>query len=76
MEEWRFEESLAITKERRPDLYEKFVMENPEIMEARRKRIERMKRLEERRRKREQQKEQQKEEQQKGVPESANDRVF
>ena len=76
VEEWRFEESLAITKERRPDLYEKFVMENPEIMEARRKRIERMKRLEERRRKREQQKEQQKEEQQKGVPESANDRVF
>ena len=81
VEEWRFEESLAITRERRPDLYEKFVMENPEIMEARRKRIERMKRLEERRRKREQQKEQQKEEQQKeeqqkGVPESANDRVF
>lgn len=62
VEEWRFEESLAITKKRRPDLYEKFVRENPEIMEARRKRIERMKRLEERRRRREKQKEQLQEE--------------
>ena len=50
VDEWRFEQSLAITKERRPDLYEKFVRDNPEIMEERRKRIERAKRLEERRR--------------------------
>lgn len=53
VDEWRLEESLAVTKERRPDLYGKFVEENPEIMEARRKRIEREKRLEERRRRRE-----------------------
>jgi tRNA (guanine37-N1)-methyltransferase len=50
VDEWRFEQSLAITKERRPDLYEKFVQDNPEIMEERRRRIERAKRLEERRR--------------------------
>ena len=56
VEEWRFEESLAVTKERRPDLYEKFVRENPELMEERRKRIERKKRLEERRRRREEKK--------------------
>lgn len=54
VEEWRFEQSLAITKERRPDLYDRFVQENPEIMEARQKRIDRRKRLEERRRRREQ----------------------
>lgn len=47
---WRFEQSLAITKERRPDLYEKFVRDNPERMEERRKRIERERRIEERRR--------------------------
>ena len=50
VDEWRFEQSLAITKERRPDRYEKFVQDNPEIMEERRRRIERAKRLEERRR--------------------------
>jgi tRNA (guanine37-N1)-methyltransferase len=50
VDEWRFEQSLAITKERRPDLYEKFVQDNPEIMEERRRRIERAKRLEGRRR--------------------------
>ncbi|MBP3875498.1 MAG: tRNA (guanosine(37)-N1)-methyltransferase TrmD [Lachnospiraceae bacterium] len=54
VEEWRFEQSLSITKERRPDLYEKYVRDNPEIMAARQKRIDRQKRLEERRRKREQ----------------------
>ncbi len=54
VEEWRFEQSLAVTRERRPDLYRKFVEENPEIMEARQKRIDRQKRLEERRRRREQ----------------------
>lgn len=67
VEEWRFEQSLAITRERRPDLYEKFVQEHPEIMEKRRKRMERQKRLEERRRKKEQEqleKEEQKKEQQ------------
>jgi tRNA (guanine37-N1)-methyltransferase len=53
VEEWRFEQSLAITKERRPDLYDRFVQENPEIMEARQKRLDRQKRLEERRRRRE-----------------------
>lgn len=47
---WRFEQSLAITKERRPDLYEKFVRDNPGLMEERRKRIERERRIEERRR--------------------------
>lgn len=55
VEQWRFEQSLSITKERRPDLYDRFVRQNPEIMEARRKRIERQKRLEERRRRKEQQ---------------------
>jgi tRNA (guanine37-N1)-methyltransferase len=54
VEEWRFEQSLSITKERRPDLYEKYVRDNPEIMAARQKRIDRQKRLEERRRNREQ----------------------
>ena len=49
VEEWRFEQSLALTKERRPDLYEAFVRGNPEIMEARRKRLEREKRREARR---------------------------
>lgn len=52
VDEWRLEKSLEITRERRPDLYEKFVQEHPEIMEARRKRLERQKRLEERRRRR------------------------
>ena len=54
VEEWRLEESLAVTRERRPDLYEKFVKDHPEIMEARRRRIERQKRLEARRKRREQ----------------------
>ena len=52
---WRFEQSLAITKERRPDLYEKFVRDNPGLMEERRKRIERERRIEERRRRKERQ---------------------
>jgi tRNA (guanine37-N1)-methyltransferase len=53
VEEWRFEQSLAVTLQKRPDLYEKFVQDHPEIMEARRKRIERRRRLEERRLRRE-----------------------
>ena len=52
---WRFEQSLAITKERRPDLYETFVRDNPGLMEERRKRIERERRIEERRRRKERQ---------------------
>lgn len=53
VEQWRFEQSLAVTKERRPELYEKYIREHPDIMEERRKRIERERRIEERRRKRE-----------------------
>lgn len=49
VDEWRFEQSLALTRERRPDLYERFVREHPDVMEARRKRLERQKRREERR---------------------------
>lgn len=45
VEEWRLEQSLALTRERRPDLYDSFVNGHPEIMEARRKRLEREKRL-------------------------------
>ena len=50
---WRLEQSLAITREARPDLYAKFVEDHPDIMEAREKRLARERRLEERRRKRE-----------------------
>ena len=56
VEIWRFEQSLAITKERRPDLYDRFVRENPEIMAERQKRIDREKRLEARRLRRAQKK--------------------
>lgn len=51
--QWRFEQSLSLTRERRPDLYDRFVRDNPERMEERRKRILREKRIEERRRRRE-----------------------
>ena len=49
VEEWRLEQSLAITKKRRPDLYEKFVREHPDVMEARQKRLDRERCLMERR---------------------------
>lgn len=48
VEEWRFEQSLAITKERRPDLYEAFVRGHADLMEAREKRLMRRRRKEER----------------------------
>ena len=54
VEQWRLEQSLGITRARRPDLYAKFETEHPEILEERRKRIERKKRSEDRRRRREQ----------------------
>jgi len=53
VEEWRLDQSLALTKERRPDLYEQFVRDHPDVMEKRRKRIERERRIEERRRRKE-----------------------
>lgn len=53
VEEWRLEQSLSVTSDRRPDLYEKFVREHPQIMEARQKRLDRERRLEERRLRRE-----------------------
>ena len=56
VEEWRLEQSLSVTAQRRPDLYERFVTDHPEIMEARQKRLDRERRLEERRRRRELQK--------------------
>ena len=49
VEEWRLEQSLSVTKERRPDLYARFVEDHPDIMEVRAKRLARAKRLEERR---------------------------
>ena len=52
VEEWRLDQSLALTKERRPDLYDAFVRDHPDVMEARQRRIDREKRLEERRRRR------------------------
>ncbi|MDO5131406.1 MAG: tRNA (guanosine(37)-N1)-methyltransferase TrmD [Eubacteriales bacterium] len=48
VEAWRLEQSLALTRERRPDLYARFVREHPEIMEERQKRLERERRRRER----------------------------
>lgn len=31
--EWRFSQSIEITKQKRPDMYEKFISENPEVIE-------------------------------------------
>ncbi len=37
VDEWRFEQSIIRTKERRPDLYEKWLLENPPKPEKRKK---------------------------------------
>jgi len=73
VEEWRFEQSLAVTLQKRPDLYEKFVQDHPEIMEARRKRIERRRRLEERRLRRQKKREAEEQEQEKILQEAPGD---
>lgn len=53
IEEWRLEESIRITKEFRPDMYEKWAEDHPEYFEKlekkRRKEIEKQRRLERKR---------------------------
>lgn len=38
VDEWRLEQSIARTKERRPDLYEKYILENPPKPEKKKRR--------------------------------------
>lgn len=38
IEKWRYEQSLSITKERRPDMYERYILEHPPIEKKKRKR--------------------------------------
>ena len=40
IEEWRHEQSLLITKERRPEMYEKYIAEHPPVVKKKRKRRE------------------------------------
>lgn len=56
VEEWRLTQSLARTKELRPDLYEKWAAEHPEYFERLRKREERKRQKEERNRRKMQEK--------------------
>jgi tRNA (guanine37-N1)-methyltransferase len=46
VDEWRLEQSIIRTRERRPDLYEKLVLENPPVPEKK-KRKRRTKKTEE-----------------------------
>ena len=38
MDEWRLEQSILRTKERRPDLYEKWLSENPPVEKKKKRR--------------------------------------
>lgn len=40
IEEWRHEQSLLITKERRPEMYEKYIAEHPPVVKKKRKKRE------------------------------------
>jgi tRNA (guanine37-N1)-methyltransferase len=38
IEEWRFQASLERTRQKRPDMYEAYIKEHPEVLEPKKKR--------------------------------------